>query len=268
MQIKSYASLTSLYRSVQIQARVIYALFMREIITRFGRHNIGFAWLFVEPMLFTGGIVLLWGATERSASHHISVVAFSLTSYPTALIWRNTIGRCTLAIEPNMSLLFHRNVRVLDIFLSRIILELVGVTIATITLLLIFMLVGIIPFPADVLTMVLGWFLLAWYATAASLLIGALSEFSEAVERIWHPLSYFQLPISGAFVMASWLPSHWRKLLLLFPVPNCVEIFRFGYFGSQITPYYNIPYTCTVNLVLTWLGLATVYFASKRVGIK
>jgi len=44
-------------RSLVIQTRVIGALVMREIITRYGRHNIGFMWVFVEPMMFTGGVL-------------------------------------------------------------------------------------------------------------------------------------------------------------------------------------------------------------------
>jgi capsular polysaccharide transport system permease protein len=34
-----------LWRSLVIQARVVGALVMREIITRYGRHNIGFMWV-------------------------------------------------------------------------------------------------------------------------------------------------------------------------------------------------------------------------------
>ena len=51
---------TSFRGSLRIQQRVIWALLMREIITRYGRHNIGFMWMFVEPMLFTLGIAALW----------------------------------------------------------------------------------------------------------------------------------------------------------------------------------------------------------------
>lgn len=37
---------TPLLRSFQIQLRVVGALLMREILTRYGRHNIGFLWVF------------------------------------------------------------------------------------------------------------------------------------------------------------------------------------------------------------------------------
>jgi capsular polysaccharide transport system permease protein len=238
---------------------------MREIITRFGRHNIGFAWLFGEPMLFTSGVILLWNMMEGNSSHNIDVTSYAITSYSTVLVWRNTIGRCTTAIEPNRSLLAHRYVRPIDFFIARVILELCGVTISALALITFFVATGLIPPPVDILIMLKGWALLCWYATAMAFLIGALSEYSEMVERLWHPISYFQLPISGAFAMASWLPPKIRHIVLLFPVPNCVEVFREGYYGDAIRPYYDVPYVCTVCLILTWIGLLLVRAASRRI---
>lgn len=256
----------SLLRSLAIQGRVIHALLMREIITRYGRHNIGFAWLFAEPMMFTSGIVALWTLVEGVGStRHISIAAFALTSYSTVLIWRNTVSRCTLAIQPNTALLFHRNVRAIDLFFARITLEVVGATLSMIVLLAIFVIAGWIAPPNDMLTMAIGWGLLAWYSVGLGLLIGALTEFSELADRLWHPIAYFQLPISGAFTMAQWLPPGLRKFVMLFPLPNAVELFRYGYFGDTITPYYDIPYTMIICAVLTWLGLLMVKFVASRI---
>lgn len=89
---------------------------MREILTRYGRHNIGFMWLFFEPMLFTLGITLLWSMVKVEHVANVPITPFALTGYSSVLVWRNAVNRCNLAIEPNLSLLFHRNVRVLDIF--------------------------------------------------------------------------------------------------------------------------------------------------------
>jgi capsular polysaccharide transport system permease protein len=260
-------SLTAQFlRSLRIQGRVIHALIMREIITRYGRHNIGFAWLFAEPMLFTVGVIGLWSLVHKSDSaQHINITAFAVTSYSTVLVWRNGIGRCALAVTPNASLLFHRNVRVIDLFIARIVLEVAGVTLSTVALLFGLAVIGLIPPPANILNMIFGWLLLSWYAAAMGLVIGGLTEYSEIVERLWHPISYFQLPLSGAFVMTSFLPPGFRKIVMLFPASNCTELFRYGYFGDEIKPYYDIPYTCTVCLILTWLGLLIVRGASKRV---
>jgi capsular polysaccharide transport system permease protein len=255
----------SLYQSMKVQARIIHALLMREIITRYGRHNIGFAWLFAEPMLFTLGVALLWKSIHQIGNgDNINIFAFTITSYSTVLVWRNAVGRCTLAIEPNAALLAHRNVRPIDFFISRIILEIIGTSISALVMLLLFMGLDLIPPPADILTMLWGWFLVCWYSTALALLIGGLSEFSDLVERLWHPISYFQLPLSGVFAMAAWLPPNVRHFILLFPVPNAVEIFRYGYFGDVVKPYYNTLYVCVICLILTWLGLLVIRSASTR----
>lgn len=257
---------TSFATSLRIQVRVVHALLMREIITRYGRHNIGFAWLFGEPMLFTVGIIALWSTLhDVDSSHHVNIVAFALTGYSTVLVWRNTIGRCTLAVEPNTALLFHRNVRVFDLFLSRILLELTGATLSVSILLLVLIITGVIPPPADLLEMIFGWALLCWYAAAMALLIGGLCEYSELIERLWHPIAYFQLPVSGSFALAVWLPEKLRNIVMIFPVPHCVEIFREGYFGEQFKPYYDIPYVVAILSVLTLAGLWVVRDVSGRV---
>ncbi|MDP3222903.1 MAG: capsule polysaccharide export ABC transporter permease, partial [Rubrivivax sp.] len=45
-----------------VQRRVIGALMMREVITRFGRHNLGALWLVAEPMIFTLGVAAVWAS--------------------------------------------------------------------------------------------------------------------------------------------------------------------------------------------------------------
>ena len=256
---------TSLLRSLRIQFRIIYAIVMREIITRYGRHNIGFAWMFAEPMMFTMGVTIIWSLThELGTSHHVDVISYGITGYSTILNWRNTIGRCADSVEPNRGLLFHRNVRVIDVFLARVILELSGITLSAIIIFLIFILGGYIDPPDDLLTMFEGWGLLCWYSAAMAMLIGALGEYSELVEKIWHPLAYFQLPVSGAFVMAAWLPERLRNLVMLSPVPHCVEMFRDGYYGSRVHTIYSVPYVVVFLSIITWFSLYVVRAVSHR----
>src|SRR5437879_13803799 len=100
----------SIRRSGRIQARVIWALLMREIITRYGRHNIGFLWLFVEPMLLTLGVTVLLHYTFKGHGGSLSVVAFAVTGYSSVQLCRTTADRCVFALARNLSLLYHRNV--------------------------------------------------------------------------------------------------------------------------------------------------------------
>jgi len=65
----------------------------------------------VEPMLFTLGVAGLWTLLKLGHEHHIDIVSFALTGYSSVLLWRNAVNRCNLAIAPNLSLMYHRNVR-------------------------------------------------------------------------------------------------------------------------------------------------------------
>src|SRR5471032_1113309 len=106
----------SLLRSAVIQGRVLHALLMREVITRFGRENLGVLWLIGEPMIFTLGVTAIWTAAGLRHGSGMPIVAFAVTGYSSVLLWRNCATRCVMAIEANKGLLFHRNVRFIDVF--------------------------------------------------------------------------------------------------------------------------------------------------------
>lgn len=256
---------TTLTRSLQIQLRVIGALLMREIVTRYGRHNIGFLWLFVEPMLFTIGVTALWTLAKASHGSNLPIAAFALTGYSSVLLWRNMPGRCSGAITPNLALMYHRHVKVIDIFTSRILLEIAGTTASFIILGVIFTAIGWIQLPEDILKVILGWLMLAWFGTALAILIGALSERSEIVEKLWHPASYILFPLSGAMFMVDWLPQSMQEFVVLLPMVHGVEILREGYFGSAVTAHYDLSYMAVINLCITLLGLSQVQVISRTV---
>ena len=255
----------SIVNSVIIQKRVINALILREIITRYGRHNIGFFWLFLEPILFTLGVTTLWTALKASHGTTIPIVAFAITGYSSLIIWRNCSSRAVSAVEANHSLMYHRNVRVIDIYTARILLEIIGTTSSLILLTLVFSAIGWMSFPVDILTAVFGWLLLAWFAFSLSLVIGAASEFSELIDRMWHIFTYLLFPLSGAAFMVDWLPSSFKSVVLWLPMLHCTEMLRHGYFGSIIKTYENPSYVILINLLLTTLGLYLIKEVGKRI---
>ena len=259
-------STTTFQQSLTIQLRVIGALLMREVLTRYGRDNIGFLWLFVEPMIFTMGVTSLWIATRGMHMSSLPIIPFAVTGYSSVLMWRNTASRCSKAIVPNLSLLYHRNVTVLDLFLARLILEIAGATTALVTLSLILVATGWMEPPVDILTMAGGWVLLAWFAAGLGLIVGALTERSDAFERIWHILTYLAFPVSGAFFMVEWLPQHVQEMALWVPMINGVEMMREGYYGDAVKAHYSIAYLVLVNFSMLLIGLMLVHKSKDLVG--
>ncbi len=257
--------LTEIGKSASVQWRVIYALLMREILTRYGRHNIGFLWLFVEPMLFTTGVTLLWTLSKSVHGSSLPIVAFALTGYSSVLLWRNMPARCIGAIEPNLALMYHRNVRVIDVFLARLLLEAGGATISFIVLSLFYIYIGWLEPPEDVLTVVEGWLLLAWFGASLAMLLGVLAEKSEIVDRLWHPASYILFPLSGAAFMVDALPPSAQEYMLYVPMVNGVEIVREGYFGAHVHARYDMAYLVVFCVALTVLALAQVRSVNREI---
>lgn len=256
---------TTFNRSFQIQRRVLGALLMREILTRYGRHNIGFLWLFIEPMMFTVGITILWTLTKGLHGSSLPIIPFAVIGYSSVLLWRNTANRVTKAIEPNLSLLYHRNVRVLDLFTARLILEIAGSTISLIILSLTFISIGLMQYPADTLRMIGGWILLAWFAIGLGLVVGAISETSELFDRFWHTITYLLFPFSGSVFMVDWLPTNVKNFVLWLPMVHGVEMLRHGYFGEIVKTYESPIYMICVNMGLTLLGLFMITRIAKKV---
>jgi capsular polysaccharide transport system permease protein len=255
----------SLLRSLQIQLRVIGAL-RRDTLTRYGRHNIGFMWIFAEPMMFTTGVVTLWHVFHSSSGHAAStpLVPFCLTGYATVLMWRNTVGRGAESVKNNRPLLFHRNVRILDVYISSLVLEAAGATISFIVLAFGFTFAGEMHLPYDILKMFLAWGLLTWFSMALGLIVGSAGIYSEMFTRLWHIFAYLQLPMCGAFSMLSWLPTKAQTYLLLNPPVSCVELLRAGYFGPSVRTTYHIGYCIIFNLCITLIGLWVMTLSSRK----
>jgi len=254
----------SLASSLTIQARVIHALFLRETMTRYGRHNIGVLWLFAEPMMFTLLILSIWTLLKLSHSSDIPITAFALTGYSTVLLWRNMPNRLEKSIGMHLGLMHHRNVRPIDIYLARLLLEIGGATASFVFLSLTFIGIGWMTPPENVLEVVAGWVLMAWFGSALAMAVGAMSELSEIFERLWHPVTYILVGFSGLGFLVDALPQSGQKYALLVPMVNCLEIIRDGYFGSMFTAHFSVMYILVWNAVLSFLAMLGVRIVSTR----
>ena len=263
MQLQHQAALV--LDGLHTQLRVLQALLARELLTRYGRHNIGFVWVFAEPMLFTLGIVWLWSLVKATTMPGVSVAAFALTGYSSVLVWRNAATRSTQAVSTNWALLYHRIVTPMDLYLARITLEVVAATGSFLILCIVFVAVDWMKPPADLLKVLMAWSLLVGFAYGFGLLIGALAACSEAIERLWHMLTYLLFPASGAVFMAHWLPQEAREAVLWLPMVHGVEMLRSGWFGSAVHTYESPGYLALVSLIMFAVGAVVVHRNGRKV---
>lgn len=240
----------------KVQVRVIHALMIRELITRFGRENIGFLWIMVEPLLFAGLVATLWRITKGSEEHGVSVIAFVVTGYIPITLFRHGIARSQAVFTANGSLLYHRNIKLLDFLLSRFIIEFLGSLMAYVFIATILIISGEFPVPKNIGLFLSGYLLYALFSFSICLIVAPLSEVSEAVEKFIPVTTYIMIPFSGLFYMVSWLTPEVKEYMLLSPFVNGMEMMRKGIWGDQITAYYNVWNPIVCSMVAATIGLA------------
>lgn len=197
--------------SIRIQARVLGALLMREMVMRYGRQNIGFLWLIIEPMILTCGVMIMWSLLRHEA-HGLVLIAFVLSGYMPLTLWRHVTSHAVLCFRQNSPLLYHRQVRPLDTVIARSLMEIAGTTGALIVVYATLRLADIIPPYANLGLLVTGWLTMAWLAFGTGLVLAAATEQFEFVEKMVAPAQYLILPISGMFFMVAWLPTRVQEL--------------------------------------------------------
>ena len=243
---------------IQRHFRIVNALVIRELNTRFGRDGIGFVWVVAEPLSFCFGVLLLWSLINPEYEHGVRLAPFVMTGYLSLIMMRHLIGQFSGALQANTGLLHHRQVAPVHLFAARAVLEFLGTTASFLTVYLILMALDQVSLPKDYLSIYVGWLTVAWVGCGFALILAGLSMKFEAMERIIPLLGYILVPLSGAFSMTSWIPSGYREIYMLMPFSHGIELIRHGVFGEFIETHHDIPYALMVGAVMNITGLLLV----------
>ncbi len=209
---------------------------------RYGHENIGFFWIIGEPLLLTCGVMVLWSLTGQThGSEDVGVIPFALTGYTALTLWRHVVLKSMRVMSFGSGLVYHQNVKFLDVLLARGLLETLGIFAAFLVAWLPLWLVGACPGFNDPLLLVGGYLLCAWFAFAFSIIIAALSEMSESMHQFIGPAMYWTMPFTGAFFFVEWLPPQGKAIMLLSPMVNSVEMFRAELFPRMCLPIGTFP---------------------------
>lgn len=242
--------------ALRVQRRVLAALFLREMQTHWGRRNLGFAWLFCEPLVFALPVLTLWHFIRASHDGGLPMFPFLWSGYLPLLVFRHTTSNAMYVLRSNAAVLYHRNVTPFDLFLGRCGMEVVANFAAAIFSFTVFYLCGILRWPYDLPLMLAGFLFTGWWSLVIAMIVAALSERSEIVEHVWVPIAYVYLMVSGFPFMADWLPPRIRDFALTFDTPLLTyEMVRGGLFGDWVTTYQYPGYLACVLTVLTFIGL-------------
>jgi capsular polysaccharide transport system permease protein len=247
--------MSSLTTGWRVQRRVISALMIRELVTRFGRENIGFLWMMVEPLLFAGLVGIMWRYMHGPEEHGVSIVAFVASGYIPLTLFRHAVGRCMRVFSVNGSLLYHRQIKILDFIFVRFLIEVIGAMMAFVFIATVLYVFNEFPVPADVGALLGGWFLYCMFTFSVCLVLAPLSEMSEVLEKLLPVTLYIMIPFSGTFTMVSWLTPQVQRFMVYSPFQSAMELIRQGIFGDRVHAIWDSTVPISASIVLTVIGL-------------
>lgn len=247
--------MTTLRAGMDVQLRVIKALMIRELTTRFGRENIGFLWIMAEPLLFAVLVGILWRYQHGPEEHGVGVVAFVASGYIPLVMFRSSVSRAVGTLTANSSLLYHRQVKILDLVLVRFLVEFIGHMMAYLFIALVLIAFDLFPVPHDLGFLLLGWAYYAIFTLSICLVVAPLSEMSEVLEKFMPVTTYMMVPFSGAFFTVGWLAPGLADAVLWSPPVHGMEMMRYGIFGNAVNPHYDFFYPLAVSFSFMAVGL-------------
>lgn len=247
---------------LRTQFRVIGALTLREMSSRYGKENLGFLWLFGEPLLLGSAVGVLKAISGHELPGGINPAHFMITSYIAFYMLRAIINRSTSAVYDAQSLLYHRCITLLDIMISKNLLE-VAATTFVMLLFLAFWGLATTHWTPHIECVLMAMILFGLFSHGVSMLIAAASVRTEVVDRVTHLVTYLTMPFTGMVFMVDWLPKDWQHTALLIPTVHIYELLRFGLYGSAVPTHFDLLYVVCWIAALNLFGMAELRRARR-----
>jgi capsular polysaccharide transport system permease protein len=232
----------------EIQRSVIFAVFVRELNTRFGRYRLGYLWAILEPLAIVGvlsGVRMIFGRADIAGLPFPVFFASGIIPY---LVFSHILNSSLHAVESNLGLFNYQRVKPFDVFVARALLELlIGLGTAAIIFPGLYYL-GFTFVWNDVLqvtAVVVCLFLFSSGIGLALCIVGPLwHESKKIVPVLIRPLFF----VSGIFFPANALPEAIRGCALLNPLLHVSELIR----GAMFVDYQSQE--GSLFYVLCWAG--------------
>ena len=249
----------------RIQRDVVFALFIREMKTRFGKFRLGYLWAILEPLSFVLILSMIRMFFNNRGIGGIDHPVFYATGIMPFLFFQHCVNVCLHAVDSNIGLFNYQRVRPIDAVLARVLLE---VSIMMATALLVAGVLCLLGFQIrldDPLGFLLTMLLLGLFSLGIGLGLSVLGGLSNEVQKITPILIRPLFFISGIFFMISNIPQPFQDYLLLNPILHQIELCRSNMYCDYKTPVNGFSYLAICTLVVAFTGLASSHIYRRKV---
>jgi len=257
-RVRPPITLAAVFKAMQTQARVVWALMLRETISRYGDYKIGFLWAFIEPLLTVTVFVGLFSAMRSDSPGGIELVPFMLTGIVSFSLFRDPLTQMQSAISQSKSMLAFPQVTTFDVLISRAMME---ISIATFVLAFTLSLAHLFGWKSDIehpLELLAALGLLATLGVGFGFLFASLEPIIPSIKQMSSLLMGRPLFLSsGLFFTAESVPPQVREYLLFNPLLHCMELIRTSYFHEFDSPHGSWSYAAGWAFGVLAVGLAS-----------
>ena len=248
---------------MEVYAHVIRALVLRDMRTRFGGSHWGYAVLVLWPVVHIFIMVGIMAFRGMPSPMGGSPLLFVSTACVPALTFQYMAREIMKGVVVNKPLLYYPQVKIFDVMIARILVEIVkGFTCLVIVLLLLSSL-GINPIPDDPVTAINAYLAATLLGVGlGSLNIGIVSFFP-GWQLGWILPQIFLYLTCGIYFLPSDLPNEYYALMKWQPLAQVVEWTRLAYDPSMGVEV-DYLYVIMVGLVSLALGLIMERFVVRR----
>jgi len=242
---------------VRLKMRVIFALLLREMRTRFGKTPLGFVWAVIEPLSFVAGMSYVFVLMHRPAPYGSSMPLFFATGMLPFYLFRRTVTRLIPVLDRNEALFGTPGIAPTDAFFARTLLELITyITVMVITFSGLILLLGVAE-PDRIYIMGMAIALLTLFAFGFGITSCLISLAFPLYGRLMNMLLRVLMFCSAVFMPLESTPVFIRDWFVWNPVVHGIELFRSGYYMSYRCSPLDVGYLLSVGLALTLVGLMT-----------
>jgi len=248
-----------------VQCRVVHALILRDVKSRFGGRRLGFLWALLEPCLFISLFVAMFYLIGRSSQSGVALPLFFVSGIAPFLMFRDLYSSISGEAKNMSPLLMFPQVSRIDLIVANLIVN-VLLSIAVFILLLTgCYMMGYTFHVENPLGVLRALTLMVLMGLGLGLFIGSLViryEFISSVSQavLGRPLFL----ASGLFFTAEMLPPAAREYALYNPILHLIESIRSEMFESFDSRYVDLPYVVTFIIILLGFGLMMLMFFDRQ----
>lgn len=251
---------------LRVQLRVLYALILREMATRYGTARIGYIWGLLSPILVITPLYVLYSTSLRAAPANMPALLFLVTGYVTYQFFSSTMNVVSHAIATNRGILYFPQVTPLDLMISRMVLELLTYTVVLVIFSVLSILIEGPHWPKDLAETLVAFWSSGLFGAAFGMFLGPIYLMAPAVDRFVAPMMRFGFFLSGVLFTADRLPTAALDVLKWNPMIHPIEALREGWFVDYTSPIANLPYTWTLAVVFLSAGVVLERVARRYIG--